>query len=183
MVRLLHEEFGVSESNLVMPEKGGSKGRSSALVSFRTWALLGWVGLTFLVVGGFDYALTWFPTDFGNREWEFGTVIASLNGLPVPVIGLGLLLASSIQTDRRWLAWLATIGAFGFLAWVLLGIVLWFGTTPIALSSTPVEVLTGVKKAIAKSAVQSLAYPAILGFLSWRGIGAIRGTIGSGREA
>jgi hypothetical protein len=170
----------VSDSNLVMPEKGAVKGKAQKYDASRTWALLGWVGLTFLVVGGADFVLTWYPMDFGNREWEFGTVTASFNGLPVPVMGLGLLLASSMHTGRRWLVGLATVGAFGLLLWVLAAAALWMATVPLALDATPVDVMIGMKKALVKTSVQSLTYPVILGFLGWRGITAIRGHIGSG---
>lgn len=173
-----NKENDVSESKLVMAEKG--KGRA-----FRpkdVWALLGWVGLTFLIIGGFDFALTWVPTNFGNREWAFGTVTQSFNGLPIVVLGLGLLLASSILTDRTWLAWVAAIGAFGLLVWVLVGAVIWSMTVSIALSSTPEEVLLGIKKAIAKTAMQSVLYSVLLGYMTWRAVGAVRGFIGSGRD-
>lgn len=178
VVHVLHQEIGVSESKLVMGGKGGGR-------EFRprdVWALLGWMGLTFLVVGGFDFALTWFPTDFGNPEWEFGTVTQSFNGLPIVVLGLGLLLASSILTDRTWLSWVAAAGAFGLLVWVLLGAVVWTFTVPVALSGTPQEVLLGLQKAIAKTAMQSVLYSVLLGYMTWRAVGAIRGFIGSGRE-
>lgn len=173
----------MSDTKLVMPEQGTGRGKLRALESSHAWALLGWVGLTFLVVGGWDFALTWYPMDFGNREWQFGTVTASFNGLPVPVMGLGLLLASSIQTGRQWLAGVGALGALVLLVWALGGVVLWLGTVPLALEGTPVEVLVGMKKAIAKTAIQSVAYPMILGFLGWRGIQGFRGNIGSGREA
>jgi hypothetical protein len=53
------------------------------------WYLLGWIGLAFALVGGFDLALIWIPLGFGNPEWEFGTVSATLDGLPVTTLGLG----------------------------------------------------------------------------------------------
>ena len=172
----------MSDSKLVMPEKGTGKGKQKFDAS-RAWALLGWVGLTFLVVGGADFALTWYPMDFGNREWEFGTVTASFNGLPILVLGLGLLLTSSLLTDRRWWLIVATVGAFGLLLWVLVGAAIWAATVPVAMSSTPAEVLVGLKKALVKTAVQSVTYPVILAFLGWRGVQAIRGNNGSGSVA
>lgn len=168
----------MSESKLVM----GEKGRGREFRPRDVWALLGWIGLTFLVVGGMDFALTWFPTDFGNPEWEFGTVTQSFNGLPIVVLGLGLLLASSIHTGRTWLSWVAAVGASGLLLWVLAGAVIWSMTVSIALRGTPDAVLAGVQKAIARTAVQSVAYLILLGFLAWRGLGATRGSIGSGRN-
>lgn len=172
----------MNESTLIMPEKGAARGKGRRVEALHGWAILGWIGLAFLIVGGADFALTWYPMDFGNREWEFGTVTQSFNGLPIVVLGLGLLLTSSVLTDRRWLALVAAIGALGLLLWVLAGVVLWLTTVPMALSGTPVQVLTGMKKAIARTAVQSVTYPVILGYLLWRAVGAMRGTIGSGRE-
>jgi hypothetical protein len=67
-----------------------------------SWAVLGWIGLAFLVVGGSDFALVWFPLNFGNPEWEFGTVTQSFNGLPILLLGLGLLVAGADQVGRRW---------------------------------------------------------------------------------
>jgi hypothetical protein len=144
-------------------------------------SVTGWTGLTFLLVGGFDFALTWYPSDFGNREWEFGTVTASLNGLPVPTIGLVLLLAGAILLERRWWAGVVAVVSWVGMLWVLVGIVLWATTIPLAVQTVPPEVALGLKKAVAKSALQSLMYPVILAYLGWSAIGAMRGTIGARR--
>jgi hypothetical protein len=140
----------------------------------RAWAVLGWTALAFLVVGGFDFALTWYPPDFGNREWEFGTVTASLNGLPILLIGIALLLAASIQTGRRWWAILATVASLVMLVWVAVGAVLWATNVPLALESVPPELAVGIKKSLAKTVVQSVVYPLVLTFLLVRAAGALR---------
>lgn len=145
-------------------------------------SVAGWSGLTFLLVGGWDFALTWYPLSFGNREWEFGTVTASLNGLPVPTMGLALLLVGALLLERRWWAGLVGLAAFGLMVWVLVGAVLWVTTVPLALRTAPPEVLLGLKKSIVKSALQCVAYPGILAFLGWRAVGTIRGTIGARRH-
>lgn len=144
-------------------------------------SVAGWAGLAFVLVGGLDFALTWYPFDFGNREWEFGTVTASLNGLPVPTIGLALLLIGALLLERRWWAGMASVAAFGLTLWVLAGAVLWITTVPLALQTVPVEVATGLKKAVVKSAFQTAIYPPVLAFLGWRAVGIVRGTIGSRR--
>lgn len=143
---------------------------------------VGWTGLAFLLVGGFDFLLTWYPMDFGNREWEFGTVTASLNGLPVPTMGLALLLAGALLLERRWWAGVVGLAAFGACLWVLAAGVLWLTNVPLALETVPAEVETGLKKALVKSALQGVIYPPILAFLGWRAVGTIRGTIGSRRQ-
>lgn len=174
--RLLQKDIGVSDSKLVLPEKGSSKARSpKSGDAIRTWAILGWVGLAFLVVGGADFALTWYPMDFGNREWEFGTVTASFNGLPILVLGLGLLLTSSLQSGRRWWSLLAALGAFVLALWIVVGVVLWATNVPLALSSVPPDVMIGMKKSIAKTVVQSVTYPVVLTYLGVRSVKALRG--------
>lgn len=172
----------MSDTKLVMPEQGTARGRARAFDPSRAWAALGWIGLAFLVVGGADFALTWYPMDFGNREWEFGSVTASFNGLPILVLGLGLLLTSSVLTGRRWWALLAALVAFGLLVWIVVGVVLWITTVPLALQTVPIEVATGMKKAVAKTAVQSVVYPVLMAFIAMRALGAFRGRTGSGRE-
>jgi hypothetical protein len=149
--------------------------RASPLDSSQAWAILGWVGLTFLVVGGADFVLTWYPATFGSREWEFGTVTSSFNGLPILVLGLGLLLAAAAVLQRSWWTLLSLLAAIILLLWILAAAVLWATTVPLALASTPPELVTGIKKAIAKTTVQSVVYPVILAFLVWRSFAVLRG--------
>jgi len=60
-----------------------------------SWQLLATAGWAFLVVGGMDVGLVWYPAAFGNAGWEFGSITTSLNGLPLPLMGLALVLASA----------------------------------------------------------------------------------------
>ena len=126
------------------------------------WAALGWLALAFIVVGGADFLLTWLPSAFGNREWEFGTVTQSFNALPVVLLGIGLVLAAGECSQRAWLTGLGTAVAGLLLAWVLLGVALWLLSVPIALATVPDNLELGVRKAAAKTAVQSIVYPALL---------------------
>lgn len=132
------------------------------------WAVLGWVGLAFLVVGGTDFTLVWVPTAFGNREWEFATVTQSFNGLPILLLGVGLLVAASATTERRWWGWVGTGVAGVLLAWVLVGSALWASNVSLALATVPDELRIGVEKAIAKTAIQAVVYAVVLGYVVWR---------------
>ena len=136
------------------------------------WAALGWIGLVFLIVGGSDFALTWVPTNFGTREWEFATVTASFNGMPILVLGIGLLLVASKQVERRWWGFLAGAAALAMLLWMLVGGALWARSVPLALQSVPQEVVVGMNKALAKTAVQLLVYPLVLSYLAWMALKA-----------
>lgn len=164
----------MSDPKLVVPDNAAKGQHARPADRMLVWSPLGWIGLVFVLVGGVDFALAWYPPDFGNREWEFGTVTASFNGLPIVVLGLGLLLTSSLRTGRRWLGVLTALGCFGLFAWVVAAVVIYGTNVPLALSSVPPEVLTGMKKAVARTTVQSVAYPVLLAYLGLRSIGAVR---------
>lgn len=129
------------------------------------WLVLGWIGLVFLVVGGVDFALVWFPTNFGNREWQFTTVSQSFNGLPILLLGLGFLTVAAEQVDRRWWGLLGSVGALVLLLWVLMGFAIWAMNVSLALATVPDALALGIQKAVAKTAVQSGVYSTVLAYL------------------
>lgn len=166
----------MDEPKLVMPEKKAGKGKAPlAAIPGQSWAILGWLGIVFLVVGGSDFALTWYPASFGNHEWEFGTVTASFNGLPIVVMGVALVLAAALQTGRRWLLALGTIVAVVMCLWILMGAALWATNVPLALKSVPEGVVLGMKKSLSKTLVQSATYPIAFAYLAVRGFRSFRG--------
>lgn len=147
----------------------GNPGRAQRVDSSDWWPVLGWIGVVFLVLGGLDFGLTWYPFDFGNREWEFASVTASFNGLVVPVLGIGLIMVASGLTGRRWWRYLAVLASVTFLLAVLVGVVLWATNIPLATRSVPLELATGLKKAMVKTAAQAVVYPALLVYLVRKG--------------
>jgi len=171
----LAEVKAVARKQIVASPPGEKSQRGGASDPEHIWAVLGWIGLVFLVVGGSDFALTWFPSSFGNREWEFGTVTASFNGLPIVVLGLGFLLMASVQLGRRLWAVLCLVFSVVLLVWVIGGGLLWLRNIPLALEATPVEVVVGIKKALAKTMVQSVSYPVVLILLAVRSYQAVNG--------
>ena len=131
------------------------------------WTLFGWTGVLFLLVAGGDVLLTWIPTDFGNREWEFGTITASFNGLLSVTFGMVMILGWLAQGNRalplRIAAW----------AFVLMGVLvlaataLYWTNVPLALNAvedSPVRV--GLVKAVVKTGLQSVAFPIAFFFLA-----------------
>ena len=136
--------------------------------SSRSWLVLGWIGLVFLVVGGTDFLLLWWPPNFGAPEWEFGTVTQSLNGLPILLLGLGLTIVAAEEVDRGWWGLVGLAVAVGLLLWVLVGAVLWSLNVSLALETAPGAMATTVTKAVAKTAIQFVVYIAALAFLIGR---------------
>lgn len=159
----------MSDPKIVASVKdAGRRATTDVVDASRAWAVLGWIGLAFLVVGGSDFVLVWFPLSFGTREWEFATVTQSFNGLPILLLGVGLLMVASEQVERRWWLYVAAGAAAVLLLWVLAGFGLWASNVGLALETVPDELRVGIQKAVAKTAVQSVAYPVVLGYLVWR---------------
>jgi|GEM_PF-587382 len=145
--------------------------------------ILGAVGAALLCVGGADVALTWYPLNFGSVEWEFATITATMNAHPTVVLGLAALLAWAGWTGRRRLTQL--FGGTAILwAVVLLGIaVLWALTLPLALDATDNPIVrTGLRKAVARTAVQFLVYVPLLMLIGIRSLAYARKIGSAGRE-
>lgn len=136
----------------------------------RILPFLRWTGLALFVLGATDVALTWLPTNFGNREWEFATVTASFNGMPVILLGLVLIVATAMWEGRKWWAFGGGLVAAAFFVFVLGAIALWAGNVPLALGAVEGVVLTGLKKAVFKTSVQSVILPIIFGAIAYQGL-------------
>ena len=158
----------MSGPKVLVQQPGAPKARLDQAPDFG-WTLFGWLGLVFTAVGGVDLLLTWYPLHFGNPEWEFGTVSASLDGLPVFSMGLVMLLGTAAANGRRWLM-LAMIVVLAVMAMLIVaGAILYVTNVPIALKAvTQPAIRTGLKKAIAKAAAQSVLYPTAYAWLAWK---------------
>ena len=166
-----------SESVLVAgkPKEAGTRKKSShPEVVQRTLAFLRWFGLAFFVLGSTDVALTWFPTNFGNREWEFATVTASFNGTPVLLLGLIMVVAAASWEGRKWWAFGGGVVAAALFVFVLGAIALWAGNVPLALQAVEGAILTGLKKAVFKTSVQSIVLPVFFAGIAYQGFKGFR---------
>ena len=163
----------MSEPKIVASAQG--KKKAKPVDAAQVWAAVGWTCLAFLTVGWADWVLTWYPPSFGNREWEFGTVVATLNNIPILVLSTALLLAASVQIERRWWTAIVILVTLLMLLWIVAGVVLWATNVPLALSTVPIELATSIKKSIAKTLVQAVVYPTLLTFLLLRSFRAMRG--------
>jgi hypothetical protein len=136
------------------------------------WRVVGWVGLAFVIMGATDIALAWYPTAFGNPEWEFGAIAATLNGFALPLLGLFLVLASAVARRRRIVSLAVSVIAIVlFLALAVLAFV-YVTVIPLALKSVAADpILTlGMRKAVVKALVLFIAYAALFAAAAVRGI-------------
>ena len=138
----------------------------------RAWAALGWIGMAFIAIGMVDLALAWYPAALGSPEWEFGTIGASLNGLPLPALGIALNLAAGVAQGNRWQMRGAASVAI-VLALVLVGMAFVYATViPVALGdATNGVVRTGLLKSVAKAVALLVIYPVLFawfGYYGWK---------------
>ena len=138
----------------------------------RAWAALGWIGLAFVIIGMVDLVLAWYPPALGSPEWEFGTIGATLNGLPLPALGLTLSLAAGIAGGSRWRMRTTSVVAV-CLALLVFGLAFIYVTViPVALAeATNPVVRTGLLKSIAKAIALLAIYPVLftwVGYQGWR---------------
>jgi hypothetical protein len=158
------------------PKSSGSRGKGGPDTIERISAFVRWIGVTLFLLGSVDLGLTWVPTEFGNREWEFATVTASFNGMPVILIGLMFIVAAAASEGRRWWALAGGMAGLMFLVLVLGSTVLWATNIPLAMGAVEGVAMTAMKKAILKTSVQSLVLPIVFGLVAFQGIRTFRVT-------
>jgi hypothetical protein len=150
-------------------DKTGSKRVASPKIAAD---VLGVLGAAMGLLGGCDLILVFVPASWGNPEWEFGTLVAVMDSLPIIVLGLALVVHALAVREKlsvaRVVGWLAMGLAVGFLVggvWVLartLG--------PALASPTDPLIRLGVKKAIAKVVVQVVVAPIAMGLVGWMAV-------------
>jgi hypothetical protein len=123
------------------------------------WRLLAWLAVVFVVVGLIDIIVAWTPLRIGTPEWEFGTVTGTLNNLPVPAMGLILLLASGAALERRGQV-VAALGVAVLLLMVLLLMGILYGLT------APLAWKAGTE-AVGRSAVGGSMLKSMAAFISY----------------
>jgi len=136
------------------------------------WRVITGIGLVFLLLGLLDAALSWFPLQLGDSEWELGTTSHFFDTFPLLGLGLSFLLATSVAQGRRWTARALATFCVLLAVFMWLAVALYATVLPLAFKyvANP-DALTPMKKAGAKTAVQALVYPFALLWLAgvgWR---------------
>jgi hypothetical protein len=117
-----------------------------------------------------DLALLRYPLQFGSVEWEFGTISAHLNGMPLGTMGLILLAAGTLGSGWRCMA----RGLAVFCAVVAVGVVslsvIYLLDVPVALKGAP-QVKSLLIRAIVKAGMFAITYTTLYAWLArflWR---------------
>lgn len=135
------------------------------------WRLVGWFGLLLALAGLGDWLIAWIPFQLGSVEWEFGTIVSSMSGLPLVTIGLAAVLASSIARAVRWQIITTAVIILLLAAWILAASVLFLLDVPIALRAVQGIAQLGIVKAIAKTGLLAVLF--LAGYIL-AGVAALR---------
>jgi len=149
----------MTEPRVLVRDEGKKPASRGAPDARTAWKWVGWLGFVLAVVGWWDFALTWYPLNFGSVEWEFATVTASYSGLPLPTMGLMALAASAVARRVRWQVILLSLALILLGVALLLGFLLFLTTVPIALRAVEGIALLGIRKAVAKTAMLAIMFP------------------------
>jgi len=126
------------------------------------WSFLGLTGTVFFLIGSLNQWLAFVPWMMGSPEWEFGTVSAYLDAMPLPALGATLFMASGIALGRRWMVRTGSILLVLMAVMILALVVLYATDIPLALKSvTDPSIRFGLKKAIIKALGQGIGYPIV----------------------
>ena len=124
----------------------------------QAWQAVGWFGLLLATIGLGDIALGWYPMVIGNPEWEFGTVAASVSGLPLVTMGFVAMVGAGFGQGSRWL--LRVVGCVLIVLGLATGaaLLLFLLDVPLALGAAPPEALLLVKKAVVKTVMLGVGF-------------------------
>ncbi len=148
---------GDTEGPVLVSREPRERGRSTRPTAV---LLLAVFGVAFAVVGLVDLVLLWIPTRLDSVAWEFATVGRTLEGLPMPLLGLALLAYGLVRHPKSSLSKVRAMGiAFAVLAVPVAALgALLLTSAPAVLSQTPPGAAGGVRRAVILHAVQAVVY-------------------------
>jgi hypothetical protein len=155
-------------SEIIVKDSRGKHGR--ALINAEPallWVVVAWVGLAIAIVGWTDLALLWYPIRFGTPEWEFGTISAHLDGMPLGTLGLALLIVGAIGNGWRRTVRLLAIVCLLVVVGLLAISVIYLLDVPLALQGTAPQMKPVIKKAMLKAGIFAATYTALYAWLAW----------------
>ncbi len=138
------------------------------------WRVVALSGVLLGLIGWLDILLMWVPPHFGRPEWEFGTVSATFDALPLATLGLALALAGVLAGGMRLRAQVLAWFTAAVLVILLAAVVLFLLNTPLAWKGIPPQNLGMLKKAIAKTLVLAVAYLVTYGLFGWLALKRLR---------
>ena len=132
-------------------------------------------GIFIIIVGWVDILVGWFPLGFGSPEWEFGVVSATVDGLPLSTLGVVMTLLGASALGSRWGLWTASVWVAWVLVVLMVAVVLYGLTVPVALGQLgPAGLQAPLGRAVIKTSTLLAVYLCFYGWMEWQAIRGLR---------
>lgn len=144
---------------LLKDEQAGKASGGLAPQTLRAWSLIGWAGVGLALIGLVDVILVWYPIRLGDPQWEFGSFTSAMNGLPLTALGLLLFMSAGLARGKKGHVRGTAVVLVLLVAAIVVAGAVYALTLPMAtdaVAGTPAAL--GIKKAIAKTAAQTVLY-------------------------
>ena len=128
-------------------------------------------GVFIVLLGWIDIGVAWASWGIGSPEWEFGTVSATVDGLPLSTMGLIIVFLASMWSGMRGGLFFTGIWAGWVLLVLLVAGILYGLTVPVAFNAVGPEARTQLVRAVTKTSTMLVFY---LAFYGWVGLHVIR---------
>lgn len=125
------------------------------------------VGFAIAAIGWTDLLFAWFPPDFGNFEWEFGTSSRTFDGLALGTIGFGALVGALAGLGRRRAIMVAAVVSSLMLLFVAGSALLYWLSIAPAWGASPQPIREALKVAFFRTSVFIVLYLVVYGWLTW----------------
>jgi len=118
-------------------------------------------GLALTLVGWLNVAFVWYPPRWANVDWEFGSIRATFEGLPLSTIGLMAMTAAVAVRGRRVsLRLMAALLVFLALVWTVFGAIFMLDV-PVVFRAVNPDVRPALKQVVAQTSLMAATYVAL----------------------
>lgn len=135
------------------------------------WVMIAGLGLVAAVIGWTDFTLVFVPWSFGSPEWEFGTISAAVDGMPLGTLGLSLFTAAGIGAGWRVAPRIGAILALVVALVVGACMVTFALDVPLAIRAMPAAQRPALDRAVIKTGLFCVSY---LAYYLWFGVHTLR---------
>lgn len=134
------------------------------------WGSAAVAGTAFAAAAAADIALRLYPFGFGEPLWEATTMIATLDRMPLVLLGLGLLVGAAIAQSRR-IGLISLVGGTVLFA-IVTGFAAFLMATAVPRvfgSGAEAQVLAGLRRNTTRATFEAVVCVAGSLWIAWRG--------------
>lgn len=122
------------------------------------WRAVGWFGLLLAVIGFADLSLHLFRPAFGSAEWEFATMAAMLASLPLPTIGLAVVVGALLVNQARLWSIVASVVLLVLVLLIAAAYTIFMLNLPVALTAAVGPQGSAIYRTIARTTVMGVGF-------------------------